>query len=354
MDHSKKANYLFSIDALRVLAIFAVVMIHVSTKTLSFSRFDIENLPLSLILNQTSRFAVPLFFLISGFVLELNNKNSLSFINFFKKRASRIITPFLFWSTIYFLFSANFDISKIFSQKFIWSLILGNASYHLYFIPTLILFYLSFPILHRFIEVLKNPVFIALIVAIQGYILYVDYYIHVWDLQYDLRIALLSFAMFILGMTGSHYINFISKITKKFNYLISLFLIAIITFINFHVYEMTIKLKTTKFIYNQYGPLNYIYTASLAIFLFNFFNEKNIFTNFIIKLSKLSFFVFFVHVMIQNLIWINIIEPFIELNGRWLIYQVWIDIFLFLSISFISFVMAFILHRIPYASKITG
>ncbi len=354
MDHTKKSTYLFSIDALRVIAILAVIMIHVSTKTLSMQKLNVETGTLTLILNQTSRFAVPLFFLISGFVLELNNKNNLSFVSFFKRRASRIILPFLFWSSLYFLIGRNFDPTTLASSKFFWTAILGTASYHLYFIPTLILFYLAFPILHTQRKILQNPIALSAIFILQGYLLYQDYYIQTWRIQYDLRIALLSFSMFILGMVASHYPSQIYAFVKKYATLLIFFLISLLLFINIHVYDMTLKLKTSRFIYNQFSPLNYLYTVVVASTLFYILEKTQFMKKWFMTLSKLSLFVFFIHVLIQNIVWDNILMHVVAKNGIHFLTYPWFDLTVFLTISLISFTIAYLVHKIPYASKITG
>jgi surface polysaccharide O-acyltransferase-like enzyme len=63
-----------SIDSLRGLSILAVLLIHTTTRTLEASNFNIVGFSWTLFLNQIARFAVPLFFLISGLVLEISYK----------------------------------------------------------------------------------------------------------------------------------------------------------------------------------------------------------------------------------------------------------------------------------------
>jgi len=354
MDHSKKNTYLFSIDALRVIAILAVIAIHITTKTLATLHLDIAAAPFSLFINQAARFAVPLFFLISGFVLELNNKSGLSYITFFKKRASRIVVPYFFWTCIYFLFFTNFQFTKLLSQKFITALFLGNASYHLYFIPTLILFYLAFPFFHYAIKFLKNPAVLLLLWGTEFFILYKDYYIKQWDFSYDIRIAVLSFAMFITGMVASHHKENIFKFVKRYIYVFA-FATILFPFIIFaHVQALSMRYHTSRFIYNQFGPLNYLYTLSLSSLLYFTLEKTQFLRNLFINMSKLSFFVFFVHVLIQSLLWDNVIDTIIGNGNSVLLRNIWFDPLLFLIISIISFGIAFFVHKIPYADKITG
>ena len=93
-----------SIDFLRLISILAVVMIHTTTRTIEASANNLAGFPLTFILNQLSRFAVPLFFLISGFVLELNYSYHSSYFVYLRKRLSRVLFPYLFWSAIYYWF----------------------------------------------------------------------------------------------------------------------------------------------------------------------------------------------------------------------------------------------------------
>src|SRR5690242_5000258 len=90
-----------TIDVLRLVSILAVLLIHTTTRTLEISHYDLVNNLFTLFLNQASRFAVPLFFLISGFVLEVSNK-PIKYITFLKKRLGKIFIPYIFWSLIYY------------------------------------------------------------------------------------------------------------------------------------------------------------------------------------------------------------------------------------------------------------
>jgi surface polysaccharide O-acyltransferase-like enzyme len=124
-----------SIDCIRGIAILAVLLIHTTTRTLEASSFNITGFSFTLFLNQISRFAVPLFFVISGFVLEIFNNNDMNYWTFVKRRFSKIFIPYAFWSLIYyfFVYNNNHDsLLKVF--------LTGNASYQLYFIPALLVF----------------------------------------------------------------------------------------------------------------------------------------------------------------------------------------------------------------------
>lgn len=354
MDHSKKITYLFSIDALRVIAILAVIAIHITTKTLATLDLNIDSSPFSFFINQAARFAVPLFFLISGFVLELNSKSGLSYVNFFKKRASKIVIPFIFWSITYFLLAPEYGIYKLFSFYFLTVLIQGMAAYHLYFIPTLILFYLAFPFLHSLMRFLKNPFILALILLIQTYFLTVDYYVKTIKIQYDLRIALLSFSMFIIGMVASHHKDIIYNFCKKYFYFLLVLLLLLLPIVYFHSRNLILSTHNSKYMYSQYHPLNYFYTLVLTVACYVILEKTQFARKIFVSLSKLSFFVFFVHVLIQYILWDNVVAFFIKIYGKQILTNIWVDPLLFTFIAGVSFMIAFLIHKIPDAYKLTG
>lgn len=352
MDHTKKPTYFFGIDALRVLSILAVIFIHSTTKTLANIDHNVVDGALSLYLNQASRFAVPLFFLISGFVLELNYKD-LSWLSYFKKRTAKIALPFVFWSFIYFYLGWGMDVSKFVSMDFVRIFINGKASYHLYFIPTLVIFYIAFPFLHKFLLVLRKiPVFL-LLWFVQILLLSFDYYVSPFKINEILRITLLTYSMFITGMLASLYKDKLLNFASRFWFILASTIVILSGIIFFHVVELTTLRKTTSFIYNQHSPLNYFYTLLVALLGSYLFNKTHILSRPIKKLSSLSFFVFFVHVLVLTNLWNWFIKTRIS-NDNSLLKELWFDPSFFLAICIISFGIAYVVHKIPYASKITG
>ena len=333
MDHSKKTTYLFSIDALRVIAIIAVILIHTTTKSLQAIDHNVTLAPFTLFLNQFARFAVPLFFLISGFVLELNYKK-LSIITFFKKRALRVIVPFVVWSLIY-----NY---------------IGESSYHLYFVPTLIIFYLAFPILHKILSVIKKPTIITILGLIQITLLFFDYYIVRLQLPEVFRVASLVFGMFVIGMVASEKVQQIRAFVEKYFGLLTILSLSCLSYIFIHVFEMTTRLRTTAFIYNQYSPLNYIFTILFALIVSSSLEKRQLFKNVFIILSKLSFFVFFIHIIILEFVWKNIIPYFINPSDTSILRIITLDPLFFVLVSLISFTIAYLVHKIPKASTVLG
>src|SRR5581483_7891153 len=100
----QQKQHIPTIDVLRIISILAVIIIHTTTRTLEINGADIIRVQWTLFLNQIFRFAVPLFFMISGFVLEVSYPFHASYFTYIKKRINRIFVPYLFWSAIYYFF----------------------------------------------------------------------------------------------------------------------------------------------------------------------------------------------------------------------------------------------------------
>lgn len=144
-----------SLDLLRIIASFMVVMIHTTAPfVVSFDQSLIYWE--SLVLNSLSRSAVDIFFLMSGYFLLA--KPILSFKDFYKKRFLKILPIFLVWSLIYTILQTHINEEKSFFLTFITF----QGWYHLWFCPVLLGLYLLTPFLQKLL--LKNftpPVLIS-------------------------------------------------------------------------------------------------------------------------------------------------------------------------------------------------
>ena len=146
-----------SLDFTRSISMLAVIMIHVtSTYVNNESAFTVLNMNLAFFLNQISRFAVPLFILLSGASLGLSPDRS-SFASFISKRVLKTGIPYILWYMFYAFYNSGFvcsiffhnfqNVSLIFKKLF-----LGQAAPHLYFITIIFQFYLLYPLLKRMVE----------------------------------------------------------------------------------------------------------------------------------------------------------------------------------------------------------
>lgn len=144
--NDKKAiNY--SINALKCIAIFAVIIIHCR-----LYRWEGD---FGKILDTISRFAVPVFFLISGFYSFYTDENYA--LKKYEKRIVRliilIIVSNLFYILSYWIADPNFNLMTLFTFEKIISYIFFNVApspgYHLWFLQALLYCYLFFWIMTK-------------------------------------------------------------------------------------------------------------------------------------------------------------------------------------------------------------
>lgn len=98
----KKYNRILSIDIFRLIAIFAVIIIHVSP----FSPAHNDSLTwesLNVFFVGFSRFAVPFFFIISGYLFAIKLEDSGSKLKPALVSSRRVFVLFLFWSAVYLI-----------------------------------------------------------------------------------------------------------------------------------------------------------------------------------------------------------------------------------------------------------
>jgi len=144
-----RKNY---IDYLRVLAILAVITIHVTGHY--YGKFgDIDQISwwFSNVVNSASRFAVPLFVMISGVVLL---GKTTSTWEFYSKRGFRIFPAIIFWSLFFlaFDFFQEMDFDNLFWMVKIGLFSEGKAYYHLWYLSMYVCLMFFVPFINQFIN----------------------------------------------------------------------------------------------------------------------------------------------------------------------------------------------------------
>ncbi len=349
MQTVRPGNYDPVIDILRAISILAVICIHTTTRTMETVNLYLPKVPVAIFLNQISRFAVPMFFLISGFVLELSHKDGLGYFGYLKKRLGKILIPYVFWSAIYYFF-----IYTRHGVSFWQALAGGNSSYQLYFIPSLFLLYLVFPLLHAVYRWISRWWVIIPILAIQIWLLYLDYYpreINLWD---PLRIVVLNSGCFLAGMIASQNTDKIKELTVKFKFILApaAGLLGIFIFREGGSRYLT-SWNYIDF-YSQWRPSIFIYTLGLFGLGYTWLSRPG---QIFLKLAgwaNESFLVFFIHVIILEKVWELFNKVIFGRQTEFFIRQWWWDPVFFLVVAGGSFLAARLIHKIPYIQKVTG
>jgi probable poly-beta-1,6-N-acetyl-D-glucosamine export protein len=128
----KASNRFVEFDLIRALAIVSVVITHAG-----FFAFTDDRI-LFVAIDTLQLFCVPAFLLLSGFFLtnKLENQNNPTLI--LKKRLSRIIPPYLFWSVVLYIFNNLGNLKKFDFFALVRDLLTGSVMPPYYFIIVII------------------------------------------------------------------------------------------------------------------------------------------------------------------------------------------------------------------------
>jgi surface polysaccharide O-acyltransferase-like enzyme len=141
------------IDNSRIIAIFAVVFLHVAAGAVSGSDLGSQYWWIGNVYNSFARWCVPVFVMISGaLLLDPNKAENLPL--FYKKRISRILIPITFWSVIFLLWNFLKGIisgKELAATDLVKRLLSGAPHGHLWFLYMIVILYLFTPFLRKVI-----------------------------------------------------------------------------------------------------------------------------------------------------------------------------------------------------------
>ena len=337
----------YEIDFLKLIAIIAVVLIHVSTAFIDRSSPFSFDFFILVTLNQISRFAVPVFFAASGLLLALHYSSIPSPLHFYKRRL-RLLVPYTFWVLIYFLIIFPHPLKDIFQVNFIYQYLTGSPSYQLYFIPTLFILYLLFPLFINYKKLLLSKKLLVTLTIFESILLSTTYFT---DSQIPLfspiRIALYNLFPFVLGIYAG--LNF--EKTVKIIHVAFTSCIALMTLFGTITITEALSMFTSSgngnFLRNQWRMSVMFYSVACFV-VFYVFDNKYLkrWNKMILSLSALSFGVYFIH--------IAILDFYLKIIDAYKFFNLTSFIFGFIIISGLSFLLNFIFSKIPYIRTLSG
>lgn len=143
------------INSARLIAIFAVVLLHVAVAAITETAFGSQAWWIGNLYDSAVRWCVPIFVMLSGALLLTPNRQE-SHCYFYRKRMSKILIPILFWSALFIVWrylkvsiGGNHDEIADISGD----LIAGKPYYHLWFLYMILGLYLFTPILRILVNV---------------------------------------------------------------------------------------------------------------------------------------------------------------------------------------------------------
>jgi surface polysaccharide O-acyltransferase-like enzyme len=143
-------NRLLWPDIMKILAIFGVILLHVSAPYLVPFE-DSRDWWVGNVYDSMTRWSVPLFIMLSG-ALILPFAEKVPLRRFLLVKVGRILLPFLVWSAIYFVYRLQVKGDDLAAAVFFRMLLTEPIYYHLWFVYMLIVLYLFAPTVSAFLK----------------------------------------------------------------------------------------------------------------------------------------------------------------------------------------------------------
>ena len=137
------------LDVLRGGAIALVLLLHCLTPfIIDAGLFGTLSWKICVVLNEFCRAGVPLFFMISGYLL-LSGPPISSIGQFYRRKLPRLVIPLLGWNVVYYVFYRTMYGEVLDIPQMLGQMVDKGTSYHMWFIYTLIGIYLIAPFLKK-------------------------------------------------------------------------------------------------------------------------------------------------------------------------------------------------------------
>lgn len=346
-------------DTLRALAIISIIAVHVFQ---TFPHVEVMHFRIYSLI-EVVRFGVPIFLMLSGALL-LNREIDLG--TFFKKRFTRLTYPYILYLIIYvmvlYLLIVNFSVFSDLNIYF--KSIPLSYNWYFYLIASL---YLSIPIINKFIQYssLKEIEYFITIFLFGSLFYQIMLYFKITHFI-DLSLFVGPIGYLILGYYLANKDFKISN-NKIISLAIMLFLITTMLKVcgelsiipSFHIFDAESKL-TNSFLdvgilqilqsAAVFVAFKYIYESKTGIYskIRKYLENKTV-NSVHLSLSKASYGMYlFHHTLVEP---IRIILAGFALSGSLVCLLI---IILTIFISFVSWMVVVVLHKIPIIGKCSG
>ena len=333
-------NRNLSLDLLKILSCFSVVVLHVSGSVLKVE----SSYTVSHALYYAACIAVPIFFMVNGYLLL--NKKELSYKYIFKKIINILVIVFCWNLLIYvpMLFIGETINNPIYSS--IESLMQIGYFYQFWFFGSLIIIYLFVPIINKSFKNIKKAILLTFTMISICLVIDLISIFRSMKGESIVQINVIQtfrlwtwFAYYLLGgLLGNVTIRnkIISYINIKWNYFI--LIIALISS-NLYQYNMAKLYNTFNAEYFYDNILTFIYVISLFILILRFNFEKA--KNFVAFIGSNMIGIYILHITI-----IKVLGKLIEFN------KPFINILMILVVFLTSLLSSWIISKIPLIKKL--
>ena len=344
---TKESKRIFLFDFLRIISACAVVMIHISADFIKDFDVGTSEFLWGNVFSALSRFAVPIFLMISG-ALMLDEDKNLSTKKIIKYAVNILILTFS-WS---FLYTIGYNVIKpiVFNEAISVSDILNtffNGHYHMWYLYVLVGLYLVTPLLRFFVKV-ENSTLIRNYLLFSSIICFVCSFANeIINRQFKQEDILTNFISnfnfnyiyqyLIYYILGWYIVKVGFKITTRIILYIGGIAGLITTFVGTH---FSFKPENDSYFISNDSLNIFLYSLAIFVFVHYFFKSKNIVLNKVwLKISSLTFGVYLIHciyLFALKLICENIGFAILEI------------IIIFVSSIILSFLTAFVMSKIPF------
>lgn len=311
VDGAASQSRIVAIDFIRVVAIALVVLLHASSPVM----YQIATTPAAVwnvhnLIDSATRICVPLFFMVSGFLLlGSSEQNDLHPFRDVRKRLLKLLVPLVAWSVIYrvvpIFLGGRWPTPGEIAGALV-DLTQGALVYHLWFLYELAAIYLLLPVLRRLFKETDRPAI---------------YFACIWFVLLSLRFVSdlsgwpLPIANYItLGSTGYLVVgHLIRRHLARPSPALAAAALAVYVVLTGATYYLT-QLYSVR--YGAYAELFHVYTTpnvvlmSVSAFVFLLFvSQKSPLaaSRPVRSLSACSFGIYFVHVLVLERIYYNIL-----------------------------------------------
>ncbi len=296
-------NRIIPFDVLRIIAAFAVVILHVTSQRLDTS-FPSSEWEIRTVYDSFVRWCVPVFFMISG-ALFLNQGRKFSVGRLYKINILHLIFIFFVWSFIYAIYSAivkcDYNVGHILLR-------IIEGPVHFWFLKILIGLYVTIPILRMITQNKQSEEYFLIVALITAFVLpmiftfiglynesYKSFVLYHYN-AYGIRIASGYVGYFVLG----HYLFTyrLSGLVKKVIYIMGLFSVFSVIFLT-HWYSHHIN-ESSELFYDNLNVFTLFESMSVYLAIIEF-KLPTKYYSLVSRLSSLSLGVYLSHFLVLML-----------------------------------------------------
>lgn len=300
---------LFALDYIRVIAITLVVLLHSSTLYYINPKGGIlinEHTSAIAFVVSLCRAGVPLFVIISGYLLL---PMQVSIKQFFSRRFSRVLIPFVFWSIVYALFQGGLfsDGHLMNSVKLLLYIPINFVTTHMWYVYMLLGLYLLVPILSPWIKQAgkKEMSFFLMIWLLASFISYIHLRFQniLGECEWNSTSTFYYFQGFLgYFLMGAYFKKYgvLSLTTSLCVTLIGYLLTVLLFSYGLHVSASDRVLNT---IWNYCSFNIVLLSVGLFCLFYNLFNNKKLDNgSLLLDVSKRSYVIYLAHILVLRFV----------------------------------------------------